>query len=84
MLLYHRSLKIERVLLRRHHNIAHISYSTHKQIGAKGVMGAVEIGADAPLEILSFAYVNHRPLGVIVHIHSGGVGEDGYLLLKGG
>ena len=47
-------------------------------------MGAVEIGADAPLEILSFAYVNHCPLGVIVHIHSGGVGEDGYLLLKGG
>ncbi len=84
VLLYHRVLDIECILLRRHDDIFHICDIAHQQIGTQHIVGAVEVRRHAPLKVFGFADVYDVSLGVEIHVNAGSIGENGYFLFKFG
>ena len=84
MLLDHRGLEVECVLLGGHHDVCHVGDGAHQQVGAQRVVRAVEVRADAALQVLGLADIDDGALRVVVRIDSGGVGQDGDFLLEGG
>jgi hypothetical protein len=74
-------LKVERILLGRHHDVAQIGDVSHEKICAHRVMCAIKIRGYASLEILSLTYINDGPGSVIIHIAAGSIRQDGDFLL---
>ncbi len=82
VLLDHGVFKVERILLGRHHDIAHIGDVAHQHVGAQHIVGAIEIRRHSSLQIFGLAHIYHRSLGIIVDIHAGGIGQKGDLFAQ--
>ena len=82
ILLDHGVFQIQSISLGRYYNILHVRNGADKEIGAERIVSAVEIRRHSPLQILRLSYIDNRTLGIEIHVHSGGGGEDGNLLLQ--
>lgn len=68
--------EVQGIFFAAYNGVFDVADITHQHGGAQRFVPLVEIGADAPFQVLGLAYVDDVPLLVEVLVYSGRVGEE--------